>query len=115
MWLGLVSLLAVQGGLLAQLRTSPSVAEFPRDVVKTLYVKNGGTRGTWQAPDFCPVGTYASGFRIKVTIQQGQGHFFSVPAQGNVCEFLIFWQNVRENEILSGKIFEISKKVRYFL
>ena len=66
MWLGLLWLLTTPALLLGQPRISASVAEFPRDVLKTLYVKNGGSRGYWQAPEFCPVGTYAAGFRIKV-------------------------------------------------
>ena len=39
---------------------------FPRNVVKTLSVDNGAEAGTWRREEFCPTGTYATGFKQKV-------------------------------------------------
>jgi hypothetical protein len=36
------------------------------DVVKTLYSVNGERWGNWQPALYCPMGTYASGFALRV-------------------------------------------------
>ena len=64
--------------LLLNRRSSASLAEYPRDVIKTLYVTNGGPRGYWQAPEFCPTGTYASSFRIKAGACMIKGCFLKI-------------------------------------
>ena len=46
--------------------TAQSFEEFPRNVVKTLNVTNGVTVGDWQREEFCPYGSYAAGFQLKV-------------------------------------------------
>ena len=40
--------------------------DFPRNVVKTLNVTNGVEVGTWRREEFCPMGSYAAGFELKV-------------------------------------------------
>ena len=37
-----------------------------RHVTKELFVGNGGPFGYWKTPEFCPAGTFASGFSMKV-------------------------------------------------
>ena len=39
---------------------------YPRHVTKELSVLNGAETGTWRREEFCPKGTYASGFKLKV-------------------------------------------------
>ena len=41
---------------------------FPRNVTKTLTVDNGVEQGTWRREEFCPMGSYAAGFELKVKI-----------------------------------------------
>jgi hypothetical protein len=42
-----------------------------RHVTKELFVANGGQFGYWSAPEYCPPGTFASGFSMKVRQLQG--------------------------------------------
>lgn len=39
---------------------------YPRQVVKLLTVNNGHAWGSWERAQFCPTGTYATGFELKV-------------------------------------------------
>lgn len=43
-----------------------SVSCYPRSVVKTLRVYNGGRWGDWSHAQFCPRGQYATGYKMKV-------------------------------------------------
>ncbi len=36
--------------------------------MQMIFVKNGGPNGDWQRPHFCPKGTFAAGYEIKVTV-----------------------------------------------
>lgn len=45
----------------------PDGYTYPRQVVQMLTVGNGHSWGQWERMEFCPMGTYASGFEIKVT------------------------------------------------
>ena len=40
----------------------------PRNVVGILGVENGNDIGRWEVNEFCPHGTYAKGFDLKVSI-----------------------------------------------
>jgi len=37
-----------------------------RSITQVLSVTNGGPWGTWRREEFCPEGTYATGFELKV-------------------------------------------------
>ena len=36
--------------------------------LQVLRVGNGGTKGLWEAPEFCPKGTYSAGYELKVPV-----------------------------------------------
>ena len=42
--------------------------QFPRNVTKTLAVDNGVDVGSWRREEFCPKGSYAAGFELKVSL-----------------------------------------------
>ncbi|XP_014462434.2 vitelline membrane outer layer protein 1 homolog [Alligator mississippiensis] len=46
-----------------------------RDPNSVLEVENGGPWGDWGHKEFCPRGTYASAFALKVQPHQGWSHF----------------------------------------
>ena len=56
-----------------------------RIYVKTLSVNNGGQWGSWQSKDFCPRGSYAIGFEMKVNFLTTVSSVGSSPTR-STCE-----------------------------
>lgn len=58
------------GNLSANSRTGWTVHYKVRAQTKTLSVDNGGLWGVWGNPEFCPAGTFASGYIMKIEPKQ---------------------------------------------
>lgn len=76
-----------RGLLLFSLLVCACYATFPRSVVRTLSVSNGGRWGEWQEPSFCPNGQFASGYRLKIEPRRGS-YFWQDDSSLNGIELL---------------------------
>uniref|UniRef100_A0AAY5ET14 Vitelline membrane outer layer 1 homolog b n=1 Tax=Electrophorus electricus TaxID=8005 RepID=A0AAY5ET14_ELEEL len=60
-------------GLLVGLHRGGEGIGIERTNTGVITVRNGQTWGSWSNPEMCPLGTYATGFSLKVEPKQGAG------------------------------------------
>ncbi|KAL3881303.1 hypothetical protein ACJMK2_027756 [Sinanodonta woodiana] len=66
----------------------------PRSVVKILAVGNGGPWGSWYQPQYCPSGSYAVGYNMKIQDDQREHDDTCLNAISLHCEPLNMSTNV---------------------
>ncbi|KAL3881305.1 hypothetical protein ACJMK2_027758 [Sinanodonta woodiana] len=66
----------------------------PRSAVKILAVSNGGPWGSWYQPQYCPNGSYAVGYNMKIQQNQHEHDDTSLNAISLRCQPLNVYRDV---------------------
>ncbi|XP_053399522.1 uncharacterized protein LOC123557204 isoform X2 [Mercenaria mercenaria] len=69
------------------------------EVKQTLHIKGGGIQGTWGVAEFCPQGSFAIGYNLKIEPDQGKGDDTGLNAIKLICADQYGF--IRGNEITS--------------